>query len=247
MNLLEAALVNPDTDRWMNYMGLNRTARECGVWVMLTDPCEDTSGNVIGSGTSRAGTYFTKPFFYEARLARSAVCEQPDDGKWLEQALLDINDTVIGRALVVQAITGTESYTGHADVKTVTATTTSDATFASSVAAGRKLWMEQVAGAGERPLMHVPPSLAPALVRGGVILATGDKNVWGDKIVISAGYDSAAPRVFFTGPVKVYLTPVEGAEEIVRAVRANDSIISVNEAAMIDIPPCSIVRVGAYS
>jgi hypothetical protein len=247
MNLLEAADVNPDADRWLNYLGLNRTARECGVWIMLTDPCADTSGNIVGTGTSRAGTYITKPFFYEARLSRSAVCELPDDGKWVEQALRDANDTVIGRALVTQAIVGTESYTGHADVKSVTLTATSDATIASSVAAGRKLWMEQVAGAGERPLMHVPPSLAPALVRGGVILATGDKNVWGDKIVISAGYDNAAPRVFFTGPVKVYLTTIDGSEQTVRNVRMNDSVISVNEAALVDVPPCSIVRVGAYS
>jgi hypothetical protein len=246
MDLLDVAEVNPDSERWTNYLGLNRVARECGVWVLRTDPCEDTSGDVIGDDTSRAGQYTTRPFFYEARLTRSVACELPDDAPWTMRALKEQNDRVAGNALVVQAIADTDSYTGHADVASVTWTTTTDVTKGDSVTAGRKLWTDTIAGAGVHPIMHVPPSIAPALARAGILLAGQDKNIWGDVVVINSGYDSTNPRVFWTGPIKIYLSTVEDPG-LMRIPRTNDSLVSVNQMVMVDVAPCTIVRVGPYS
>jgi hypothetical protein len=245
MDLLDVAEVTGGAER-LNYVGENRVARECGAWIRLTDPCEDTSGDVVGDEDSRASTYVTKPFFYEALLQRSVTCEQPDDTEWTIKALQEHNEIVIGRALVVQAITGTDSYTGHADVRSVTWTTTSDATKGDSVAAGRKLWVDTVVGAGVHPIMHVPPSIAPALGRAGILLAGQDKNLWGDKVVINGGYDSANPRVFWTGPIKVSLSSVDDPG-LFRVPRTNDSTVSVNQMALVDVAPCSIIRIGTYS
>lgn len=245
MDLLEA--VRPTTDgEHLNYTGENRVARECGTWILLTDPCEDDSGDVVGDGESRAGAYVAKPFFFEARLSTPVGCEQNDDATWLVDALQEANNTLVGRALVTQPITGTDSYIGHGDVKSVALVTTTDATYASSVAAGRKLWMEEVVGGGLHPLMHVPPSLAPALSRGGVILPGQDKNIWGDTVVMSAGYDNANPRVFFTGKIEIYLSSIEGKDRV-RKPRTNDSVISLNQIALVDVAPCTIVRVGDYA
>lgn len=244
MDLLDAVPVIPDPGH-LNYTGENRVARECGTWVRLTDPCEDDSGDVIGDETSRAGTYVAKPFFFEALLSRSVSCEQPDDGKWLQSALQEANNTLLGRALVTQPIVGTDSYIRHADVQSVTLTTTTDATIADSVALGRKLWIESVVGGGVHPLMHVPPTLAPALSRGGILLPGTDKNIWGDTVVMSGGYDDATPRVFFTGKIEIYVSTIEGWDEIVRKARTNDSVIAVNQVALVDVAPCTIVRVGS--
>lgn len=245
MRLIEmpGALVTGD-ERWS--LGTNRVSRTCGVWIRSTDPCADTSADVVGDSTTRASTYFVKPSAVEAILTRSVVCEQPDDESWLRQALLDYDDFIASKALVVQPITGTDSYTGHADVLSVTLTSTSDATLADSVAAGRKYWFGHVAGAGTQPWMHVPPSLAPALVRGGVLLAGTGRSVWGEPVIISEGYDLAAnPRVFFSAPVKVFMNDPMTVG-IHRIPRTNDSQWAFNQEYMVDVPPCSIVRVGTY-
>lgn len=246
MRFLDGATNASGDERWNSYLGLNRVARECGVHVLLTNPCEDTSGDVIGDDESRAGSYETIPWAFEARLYRTVACELPDDEKWLRAGLDDYNEVVLSRALVLQATTGTDSYTGHADVKTVTLAGSTDTNLADGAAAGRKKWTEEVFGAGPAPIMHVPPLLAPALKRGGV-LDDSDKNIWGDKVIIAGGYDSGTPRIFFTGPVKYYLSGIEDGPGTARLPRTNDSLISLNELAMIDVPPCTIVRVGSYS
>ncbi len=244
MELLDVADVRGGVER-LNYVGENRVSRECGLWLRRTDPCEDTSGDVIGDEDSRAGTYVTKPFFYEALLQRSVSCELPDDRSWVEAALREQNERVAGNALVVQAITGTESYTNGPGVQSVAYTTTSDATKGDSVAAGRKLWSDTVAGAGVHPIMHVPPTLAPALGRAGILLPGQDKNLWGDPVVINAGYDTTNPRVFWSGPIKIYLSSIE--DVLVRAAQVNDSVIAANQMMLVDVAPCTIVRVGTYS
>lgn len=244
MDLLDAVPVISDPGH-LNYNGENRYARECGTWIRLTDPCEDDSGDVVGDVTSRTGSYVAKPFFYEALLQTPVTCEQDDDGEWLKKALQEANNTVLGRALVEQPIVGTDSYLRHADVKSVALTTTSDATYADSVSAGRVLWSQEVVGGGVHPLMHVPLSLAAALSRGGILLPGQDKNIWGDTVVMSAGYDTGTPRVFFTGKIEIFVSGIEGSGERVRQARMNDSVIAVNQYALVDVAPCTIVRVGS--
>jgi hypothetical protein len=115
--------------------------------------------------------------------------------------------------------------------------------------AARRLWKQTVTSTDGKPYMHVPPSLAPMLQTGGVLLQTGPEEVssiWGEPVIIGDGYEERAttPRVFFTTKPKVRLSGVNSSGTLYDR-RLNTTSINLNEFGAVDIAPCSIVRVGA--
>jgi hypothetical protein len=150
---------------------------------------------------------------------------------------------------VIQPVAGTEAWVGDAGVQTVTlGVTPTDAALATAVMAGRAQWFASVTSKDGNPVMHVPPSMAPALVRGGVLFGTPDGEVHsiaGDKVVVGAGYDITTPHVFFTGDVIIRMTDVDDEGGSLYRKRLNEKVDARNMAAAIDIAPCAIVRVGS--
>jgi hypothetical protein len=249
MKLLEAASVNRDALD-LGGAGYNVNMRDCGLNVRLTDACAETSVQVVGDNTSEAGTYYVKPFAIEAELRRSVLCERPDDKSWVEKVLEANLEYPLSRALVIQPIASTTSWLGDSGVASVTlpGSPTAD-DYGAAVMAARKLWFETVMTLEGGPIMHVPPTLVPTLVKAGVLQMMPDGSaatILGDKVVIAPGYDRTGARVFFSGPIKIAYLPVD-ANDLLRRTRTNDSVVVANTIAIIDTPPCAIVRVGTYS
>lgn len=249
MKLLEAARVNRDS---LNLFGAGyySDTRECGLQVRLTDACEETSIPLVGDNTSAAGQYFVKPFAVEAELRRSALCERSDDQSWVEKALEASLEFALSRALVIQPIDGTTSWLGDPGVASVTlaASPTAD-DYGTAVMAARKQWFETVVSLDGGPILHVPPSLVLTLVKAGVLQmnqAGEAATILGDKVVIAPGYDRTGARVFFSGQIKIAYMPID-SNDLLRRARTNDSVVVANTVAIVDTPPCAIVRVGTYS
>lgn len=249
MKLLEAATVNRG-DINLFGAGYNADIRDCGLQVRLTDACAETSVLVIGDNTSAAGTYFVKPFAVEAELHRSVVCERPDDQSWVDKVLEANLEMPLSRALVIQPIASTTSWLGDSGVASVTlpGSPTAD-DYGAAVMAARKLWFETVVTLSGGPIMHVPPTLVPTLVKAGVLQmnqAGEAATILGDRVVIAPGYDRIGARVFFSGEIKIAYMPIQ-SNDLLRRVRTNDSVVVANTIAIIDTPPCAIVRVGSYA
>jgi hypothetical protein len=250
MRLLDVADVKRDEGTW--YRGDQLDSRACGVEVALVDACDPyDQGDLIGGADSAPSQYNTMPFGIVANLRRPVNCASRDDESWLKQALGDLEELALGRALVVQPVSGTDSWIGGTGVQEVPGTvdTADPDALGGLVSDARTLWFKTVVG--QRPIIHVAPSLAPALVQAGVLkINCGDPNdsvccVWGDQVVINAGYEApGGPSLFLSGPLKVQIMPPQtNGWEIDR--RTNRSLIVGNEVAMIDTDPCQIVRIGA--
>ncbi|HEY5783673.1 MAG TPA: PKD domain-containing protein [Microlunatus sp.] len=250
MRLLDVAEVKRGTGTW--YRGFQQDSLACGVEVSLADACDPyDQGDLIGDATSAPGGYDTLPFGIVANLRRPVNCADKGDEAWLKAALGDLEELALGRALVVQPVAGSDSWIGGSQVKEVPGTPdpTDPEALATLLSDARTLWFKTVVG--ERPVVHVAPSLAPALVKAGVLkINCGDANdsvccVWGDRVVLNAGYDApGGPAMFLSGPITVMLQPVETAGGWQIDTRTNRSLISANELAVVDTDPCQIVRVG---
>jgi hypothetical protein len=249
MKLLEAASVNRD-DINLFGAGYNAEIRDCGVQMRLTDACEEESIQLVGDASSAVGFYYVKPFAIEVELSRSVVCEKPDDQAWVEKVLEANLDYPLSRALVIQPIASTTSWLGDTGVATVTLAGSPTADdYGTAVMAARKLWFETVMTLAGGPILHVPPTLVPTLVKAGVLQVDQKgqaTSILGDRVVIAAGYDRGNPNVFFSGEIKIAYMPIK-SNDLLRRARTNDSVIVANTIAIVDTPPCAIVRVGSYS
>lgn len=251
MDLLKAANVNPsDGDRATRWsQGYNRSARECGVLLELAEACDPTMIALRGTTALRPDTYKVMPFALRGLLQRSVGCTEDDDATWWADAFGGSIEYALTRALVIQPVAGTESWVGDAGVQTVTlGVTPTDAALATAVMAGRAQWFASVTTKTGKPIMHVPPSMAPALVRGGVLFGTPDGEVHafnGDTVVVGAGYETATPHVFFSSDVVIRMTAVDDEGGPLPRARLNDVVHARNIVAMIDVAPCGIVRVGS--
>lgn len=248
MNILEAATVNDGRADWLG--GYNAQSRECGMQMRLTDACEEESIELVGDENSTVAEYFVKPFAIEAQLNRSVVCERPDDVAWVKKVLEKNLDYPLSRALVIQPIAGTDSWIGDASVPTVTlpATPTADQ-YGTAILEARAQWFENNMSINGGPILHVPPRLVITLVKAGILSMKADGDaatILGDRVVIGTGYDRTNANVFYSGEVKIYYTSVD-TNDILRRARLNNSVILANLIALVDVAPCSIVRVGSYS
>jgi thioredoxin reductase len=126
--------------------------------------------------------------------------------------------------------------------------TPTPAALAAAVVAARKLWKATVVG--NHPVFHVPPSLVPDLIAANVLVSRAIDGeiaeVWGDTIVVGDGYETDVPRCFFTGSIDIHIAGPKD-DSPVMYFRQNESVVAVDEVAIVDVPPCSIVRVGAYT
>lgn len=249
MNLLEAATVNDGRVDWLGN-GYNAQSRECGVQMRLTDACEEESIELVGDENSEVAQYTVKPFAIEAQLNRSVLCERPDDTEWVKKVVEANLDYPLSRALVIQPIAGTNSWIGDAAVPTVAlgADPTAD-DYTAAILEARAQWFETVMSIKGGPILHVPPSLVPTLVKGGILSMKGDGDaatILGDRVVIGTGYERTNMNVFYSGEIKIYHSSID-TNDILRRARTNSSIILANLIALIDVAPCSIVRVGSYS
>jgi len=249
MRLLDAADVREGTGEW--YRGWEGDSRECSVRVVLEDACDPDQGGELIPG-SDPGVYTTLPFGITAELHRTVRCMRDDDEKWLQQALESVQEYVLGRALVSQPVAGTESWIGDPAATEVAAP--ADATgLVAAVAEARALWYAKAVNPDVtppgHPILHVAPEVAPQLVVDGVLKfnETAVYSVWGDPVVINAGYSlEGNPQVFFTGALEVYLSSVDTSGLLV-ASRTNKAQLLVSQIAVIDTDPCAIVRVGAMA
>jgi hypothetical protein len=182
-------------------------------------------------------------------LHRSVQCVQDSDREWWRTAFGASIEYALTRALVIEPVAGSETWVGAAGVQTVAlGASPTDAALATAVMAGRAQWFATVTSRTAKPIMHIPPSMAPALVRGGVLFGTPDGEVHsivGDRVVVGDGYDIATPHVFFTGEIIIHLAPVDDEGGPLPIPRLNDLTDFKNVIAAIDVAPCGIVRVGS--
>lgn len=250
MKLLDAADVERGNGTW--YAGWEGDSRACGVEVELVDSCDpDDNGDLVGDENSAPGTYTTLPFATVAKLRRPVNCLRDDDEQWLTDALKAAEEYAVSRALVVEAVPGTESWVGGDQVKEVPYTAADpldEAALETAIVDARELWFSTVLSTDGAPILHVSPRVAPTLVRAGIlqITADGPYSIWDDKVVIAPGYTTESPSVFFTGPIKVYLSTVDTMGLLV-GNRNNRTEISANFIAVLDVDPCTIVRVGGVA
>lgn len=243
--LLDVARVNPDDGKeWR--LGYEATARECNVQVEFAEACDPEYIALVGDVDSFGpGQYKVVPFIIEGFLRQGVLCQEPDDGAWFREAFNGLAEYALTRALVIQAVAGTESWIGDDSVQVQTLAGATDANMATALAAGRDLWFSTVVEPEGVPIMHVPPSLVSQLVRIGWLFVgdQGIKSTLGDKVVVGAGYESD-PHVFFTGSIIIRLNDTNLEDDLIHA-RLNESTIAVDRLGLVDVAPCSIVKVGA--
>lgn len=243
MQLVDAATVTTGPNSgWQ--LGTEKEARECAVVLALTDVCETDADNILIDGA--AGLYTTRPVGLTGTLSQPAQCAQPDDPEWLNGAVRDSLEFAIGRALVTQPATGFGEdavWVGSPGVIEEAAGTT----LAVGIAKARTTWYSHVVpDGGKRPLLHLSPASAPELAVAGVlhVLPTGETvTIWGDNVAMSPGYDEADPVAFWTGSIKVTVSSAETTDQVYNS-RQNRAQITSGLVAVVDIPPCTIVRVG---
>lgn len=260
MKLIDTATVNPQ-DRWTGHweMGYPGVSRECAVQIELQVACppdpataawDATVTPLIGNVNSTKAQYDVTPVPIAYYLRQSVTCEQDDDKLWFTEAVNAKTDYVLSRALVVETPTGSDTWMGATGVQSVAlAATPTVANWRTSVAAARKLWTHSVVSRNDHPILHVPPVLAGDLVGAGLLQINGPEEVdsiWGDKVVISDGYDDpTTPHVFFTGEIIIRLGELAFEGPARYDHRLNDYILEARRYAAIDLAPCAIVRVGA--
>lgn len=253
MRLLDAADVNPPIGtrvprdgRWS--MGYNAPSRSCAMHMEIEDPCGGQGNtNLMGGVTSRPDQYRVAPVIVRSFLRQGVRCEQPDDEEWFRRAIGAKLEYVAGGALVTQWSTDIETWIGDAGVQSVTLAGTSAAQYRAGVVAAYDLWHKTVASEHGEPLLHVPPALVPDLEAAGIVKVTSPtdlSSVYSPKVVASPGYD-LNPKIFFTGEIIVRITGIDDEGGPLNQARLNDVTISANQQLAIDVPPCSIVRVGA--
>lgn len=224
----------------------NLSTRECGVQILITEVCDSTPEEIalVGDDDSAPGEFKVVSFPILGLFRRGRFCEQDDDMDWFDDAFEANLELAATWALTVEHAAGSTSWTNGAGVQTVAlAATPTDAQVVAAVEAGRRQWVKSVSTRDKRPIMHVPPQLAPMLKVQGV-LDNADKNIWGDRVVIGDGYDEH-PQVFWTGPINIYLG--ERTTEQTPKARTNDELTTADQVMAIAVPPCSIVRVGTYA
>jgi hypothetical protein len=248
--LLSTAQVNPNDGRRWN-QGYNARARECHVDVSFDEACADTWIQLVGTEASVGpGTYKVVPFPIQGFLRESVECYQDGDVAWFAEAYKGLTEYAISRALVTQVVAGNESWIGDTAAQSVALVVTpTDVQVAAAVSAARALWFSTVVDPRGAPIMHVPPSLAPTLVRAGILgyfpsKSNNELSIWGDDVVIAPGYETTTPYIFFTGSMIVRYTSPNISDGAIHSARINNVTIPVDQLGMVDVAPCSIVRVG---
>jgi len=250
MRLLDAADVQVSEGNWM--VGYEAKARECDVNVYLSDACAVEDSQIItGEDDS---VYFVAPFAINAELFSGTSCYREDAPTWLKGALKDVNERALGRSFIMQATGDAQTWLGGMREAPLPADpdNATDADWVAAISGAREMWTSSVIG--EAPLMHVAPDHVPKLIQLGVLTTTGDGDlvsVWGDVVVSSTGYSNpfptgdprVVPWLWFTGPIKIYLTPVDTSGLILNA-QQNHTMVQANEIAAVDFAPCAAVRLG---
>ena len=253
MDLLDFATVNPGGVRFGQ--GYNASDRSCAVTAQFTELCpadpDDITVIEVVDGADTPGTHAVKPFPIEAFLTRSTMCEQMDDAAWLEKAIRTVTERTVGRALVIEAVTGSETWINGTGVQSVTLAGSTVANKAAGVIDGRKKWFDTVVDPDvSGPGLHVPPEHLPDLVTGSVVVvdaATKEiSTVWGDPVVVNAGYSRTGSNMFWTGSIGIHLDDPDGLGPN-RIARQNTVEFRLHRMAAIDLVPCSVVRIGTYS
>lgn len=258
MRLLTVANVNPakasgggpSDGRWL--AGFNRSSRVCSVQIETADPCEAGTPNapIMGTVNSLKSDYSVRPYSIAAALRQSVSCAEADDGDWFAEAIRHKLEYLAGRGLVTQMHPAVETWIGAAGTQQVTLPgTPTAANWVTAINDAYDLWHTTVADVVHEPLLHIPPRLAPQLQAAGIITITGPEeisSVYSPTVVCSPGYN-ANPVVFFSSPIVVYSNGMDMQGGPIYRSRLNSYSLQGNEQMAIDVPPCSIVRLGAAS
>jgi hypothetical protein len=262
MQLIDVATVTDGgATGWM--LGEEISSRECAVDIALvTNVCENDAENQLVDG-GVGGLYTTRPVGLIGTLHRPLGCWQDDDPEWLNGTLKDTLDYALSRALVSVPAVGANSAgavwvgatgTWEQTFATVPGTMPDPLAYADAIMEARQTWYSHVA-TKDKPILHVSPRASLGLARAGLLhvipgsAREGEDDgevvtLLGDDVVISPGYDAAHPIAFWTGPIKVTISSAESTGKVPNA-RSNQAAVTSTLVAMFDLPPCSIVRVGA--
>jgi hypothetical protein len=248
VRLLDAAEVTTGTGNWNR--GESVDDREAGLSIYLADCDPDVTADVIGDDGTIVCPYRTHAFPIVATLRRNTRTQKPDDETWLKKALAEHNEMAVGMGFLVRQGLS-DVWVGSPEALEVPDPGLADLdAFIQAISNARKEFFQRSAN---RPIMHVHPDIAPKLRVAGVITINPqdgqDYSAWGDMVVISEGYYdlpgmTAAPRVFFTGPIKITLSPIN-EEKVMQAIQQNREEIQVTQEALIETSPRAIVRIGA--
>lgn len=249
MRLVDAATIKVDTGNdWAP--GREIANRSCAVDISLQDICDREADPVLLVEGGVVSKYVTRPIGVVADLELPAFCARDDDESWLTSVIKDAVDLAVSTALVTQPPStayGEGVWIGHEDVISVPFAGNSAEGFVLAIGRARTKWLRSVAHTNnEKPILHVSPELAPVLNRAGMLHISGTDTpniatIWGDDVVMSPGYDSVAPVAFWTGPLEIIISDPETM--LGRTLGKNQVSLQSSMIALIDIPPCTIVRV----
>lgn len=227
VKLLDMAKVTTSDGNWQK--GWDAEDRMPGLQVSVADACDITAPTEILAGTDGTQKYRVRPFVILGAMDRSMLCSQDDDEKWMSQALQDAAEQAVGLALCTDHAADSESTIIDDNVVT-----------AASILAARDLWFTKNVGV---PTLHLASDTLLAAVQDGTVVTDFDGKyvtAWQDPVVHSPGYP--ATSAFWTGPIDVYLTPVD--TDYLLKTLTNEGRIIANRVGLIDASPHQMVKVA---
>lgn len=236
-------------------------SRECSVLLELSDACDNTQANILTAGTGPS-LYDARPFVLRAVLTMSAMCFEDGDDTWLNQVTFESRDYAVARALVSQPPASTYQsdamWIGATGVGTVTysgdtSSTQGAETYARTIMRARSQWYRNVVPDPDQsgPILHLSSMVTPELARVGLLHRQDGElvTIMGDPVVSDPGYDPLAgdplnPVAFWTPKFEVAYGDAEGIGLVVDP-RLNTARMLATLPAMINLAPCSVVRVAS--
>lgn len=261
MKLSDAVTFTHEPDGQL--LGKQYRSRDCSVLLELSDACDDAQANILTAG-SAPSVYDSRPFILRGVLTMSTRCFEDGDNAWLTSVVKESLDYATARAL----ISAPPADTYQSDAMWIGADGVTAVAFSgdTTVAAGaelfglrvmqaRTMWLRKVAPEpGQKgPILHLSSMVTPALVRAGLLHRQDGELVTtlGDPVVADAGYDPmgtdqlAPPVAFWTPQFEVLYGDAEGLQAPLIDPRLNTARLLATMPAMINLAPCSVVRIDA--
>lgn len=245
-------LVSASNTRWT--LGDEIVARGCSVHLVLQDVCSTDPEDAVDilDGDGGTSTYQVRPIGITGIMDIPTKCSRDDDDTWLTAAVKDSQEYALSTALVTEPPDsqffggGKPIWLGSDGVRQQVYTGTTGESFALAVGAARTIWYQHnIPDGGTKPLLHVSPMIVPVLCQAGLlhVTATGELiTCWGNDVIASPGYDAIVPGAFWTPKFDIKVTDIEstglGFDHRINRVNHQSSFV-----ALVDLAPCSIVRV----
>jgi len=250
MRLFDVADVIENGNHWPS----EGDSRGCSLLIVGGEVCDpplatDTAYNgtrklEVVEGTGDGGTYRFLPFTIEAIFERNVTCMRDDDPEWMAEQLRLSSERAALLSLINEPYVGAEVLFANAGMQTGPAPTD----LGYGLVMLHQMWEQRSAmEEGKYPIVFIRPEDVAVLLESHLIRyrAKDDElfTVWGEPVILlpSGGSEN---DLFITGPITVYLSPVEkiqGNEVLGNKVEYR----AIREVA-VDTAPCLIAKLSSY-